>query len=322
MIEIAKNILEHYSLDELGKLQLIISKLKEEKKARLEAAPTLYKFANEILQFIASNMSEHYLESNKLSFKHLIKYLGEGKIIEDINVRDIEGFKIYLKKSCSKGYIVYFRNLKASFNRAVDWDYISINPFNKVKIPQQQKNKPIFLCRSELQNILDCTERTFLKNIFIFAFNSGCRIGEIVSLKWSNIDFDKELITIGDASFTTKSKKQRIIPFTLEMKNLLLKMKPKANKYYDLIFCKENGFPFATDYISKLFKDAVRNAGMGNEIHFHTLRHSFGSNLASRGVPINDIKELMGHSSITTTQIYIHSNMEGLRNGISKLNLA
>ena len=322
MTELTKNIFEECSYDELEKVQLLLSEIRKEKKARLESAPTIFKFTNESLEFISANMSKHYLDSNILSFRHLKKFFGEEKNIEQLTVKDIEDFKIHLRRTCPKGYIVYLRNLKASFNRAEDWDYISQNPFNKVKIPQQQRNKPLFLSRSELQIIIDHCEKYFLKEIIIFAFNSGCRIGEIVSIKWSNIDFEKEIITVGDSKFTTKGKKQRFLPFTLEMKNLLKKMKTAANKNFDIIFCKENGFPFATDYISKLFKDAVRAAGLSEDIHFHTLRHSFGSNLGSKGVPINDIKELMGHSSITTTQIYVHTNLENLRKGISKLNFS
>ena len=106
------------------------------------------------------------------------------------------------------------------------------------------------------------------------------------------------------------------------MKNLLNTMEIAANKNFDFIFCKDNGFPFDKDYISKLFKDAVRAVGVSEDIHFHTLRHSFGSNLGSKGVPINDIKELMGHSSISTTQIYVHTNLENLRKGVAKLDLS
>jgi len=83
------------------------------------------------------------------------------------------------------------------------------------------------------------------------------------------------------------------------------------------VFAKSNHLPYNKDYVSSSFKMACRKAGMDTRIHFHTLRHSFASNLANMGVPIIVIKELMGHSDIRTTQHYLHLKMRNLANAVN-----
>lgn len=84
------------------------------------------------------------------------------------------------------------------------------------------------------------------------------------------------------------------------------------------MFCKVSGERYTGDHISQSFKRACKAAGFDDAIHFHSLRHSFASNLVQKGVPLYTIKELLGHSSISTTEIYSHLNLETLREAIAK----
>jgi site-specific recombinase XerD len=86
------------------------------------------------------------------------------------------------------------------------------------------------------------------------------------------------------------------------------------------VFSKSNGFPFRKEYVSKKFKNIIRKAGLAESIHFHTLRHSFVTNLIDRGAPINTVRDLAGHSSLAVTEIYCHSNLESLRNAVTRFN--
>jgi len=124
------------------------------------------------------------------------------------------------------------------------------------------------------------------------------RLGEIINLKWKNVNLATKIITVCDEEFITKGR-EKIIPV--------------GNSY---VFCKNNGEKFTGDYISQMFKRACKAAGMDSRIHFHTLRHSFASNLAQKGVSLYTIKELLGHSSISTTEIYSHLNIEALQKAI------
>jgi integrase/recombinase XerD len=84
------------------------------------------------------------------------------------------------------------------------------------------------------------------------------------------------------------------------------------------VFCKKDGSKYCGNYVSRKFKNACIAAEMNEAIHFHSLRHSFASNLVQKGVPLYTIKELLGHSSISTTEIYSHLNMDSLREAIKK----
>lgn len=322
MTESIKNMAEHYTLEEIKKLKNILDRVEKKKKQQLGNSTNIYKFSQEYKKYIKLTFSSKYLSSVNNSFKHLIKFFGEHKNLDELSVKEIEEFKFHLIKSAPKGFVVYMRTLKAAFNIAIEWKYITSNPFVKVKFKKGQKRKPEFITRDDLEKILNQTENKKMKDIFIFAFNTGCRLGEIAQLRWQNIDFRKNIIIIGDNLFTTKNEKQRIIPISKELLPILKELSKKTRKPQNYVFGRTNSFPFNSDYISRNFKKACRKAKLKEEIHFHTLRHSFASNLAIKGVPIIVIKELLGHSSITTTEIYSHTNIEALQSAVKQLKVA
>ena len=102
--------------------------------------------------------------------------------------------------------------MNAAFSKAVDWNYIELNPFKKVKMPKIPKHHPLFITKEELQLIIDM-DREFLKNIFYTGFYTGMRLAEILNMKWSWINFNIDTITAKcTEEFITKSKKERNIP--------------------------------------------------------------------------------------------------------------
>lgn len=141
------------------------------------------------------------------------------------------------------------------------------------------------------------------REIIITGFHTGLRLNEIVN-DWKNANLNTRIITVGDENFTTKGRNQRYVPISGELYNLLLQ-KHSNRKIFklnnDYIFCKENGELYTGSYFSKVFKKACRAAGINNAIHFHSLRHSFASNLVQNEVSLYTIKELLG-TSITTTK--------------------
>jgi integrase/recombinase XerD len=91
---------------------------------------------------------------------------------------------------------------------------------------------------------------------------------------------------------------------------------PITNPY---VFYRINGIKLNEDFVSRNFKKVVRQVGLSDDIHFHTLRHSFASNLVQKGISIYSVKELPGHKNIVTTMIYAHLNRESLFKAISCL---
>ncbi|MCZ6702894.1 MAG: tyrosine-type recombinase/integrase [Ignavibacteria bacterium] len=320
MQEILRNIEEDFSLEEIIRLQSLLNNIKLTKEEELKESETVFKFSIDYLKMIEYTFSEKYYSSIQTTFNHLIKFFGEDCLVVSIRPKDAESFKQHIMKSAPKGYLVYLRNLKAAFNRALTWELISINPFAKIDIKKNQKRKPDFINCSELHQILGNVKNHKLKKLYVFAFYTGSRLGECVSLKWKNIDSKESLIVIGDDDFVTKSKKVRTIPIANEIQDFLMAGYSITKNKNSYIFSKSNGFPFRKEYISKIFKKAVIDSGINKKIHFHSLRHSFATNLVLAGAPITVVSELMGHSSILVTQIYAHTDLSAMRTAVAKFN--
>ena len=325
MDEVLRNISER----DLEKLKMLFSIISEnEQKNNV----TLRVFTNEYSDMIKQNRSKAYSVSVCSSFKHLTEFFGHGKSIQSIALKDVEQFVLYLQRKVKKGFRVYYRTIKAAFNKAKDWGYIKENYFQKVKLPKKQQVNPVFINSDELQAISNKVNNKTVRNIIVFAFYTGMRLNEIVNMRLKNVDLQNKIITVGDESFTTKGRNQRFIPISEEaekaIENLELRIQNEKKKIISIkslnyntnyVFCKSNGEQFTGDYISKRFKMACKAVGVDQSIHFHSLRHSFASNLVQKGVPLYTIKELLGHSSISTTEIYSHLNMDSLREAIKKL---
>ncbi len=293
---------------------------------------------------------------NFLKPQRLIKSIGL-KETEDF-ISDLQTKVKTVSHSASRGgegYRVYVRTLKAAFNKAVEWGYVRENYFLKVKLPKKQKLNPEFISSDQLLAICGQLRNKVVRDVVVFAFYTGMRLDEIVNLRWKNVELQKRIITVGDNEFVTKGREQRFVPIGEEVMevlsgiyahlghrqggenpNVLLKggenpplplqggenphlyrlMRGEKMQY---VFCKNNGMKYTGGYFSKHFKKACQAAGISKGIHFHSLRHSFASNLVQQGVSIYKIKELLGHSSITTTEIYSHLNIDSLREAISKL---
>ena len=312
-------ILKNISVDDLEKLRVLLSIIPGNEQKN---TVTLRVFTNEYSNMIKQNRSKAYSVSVNSSFKHLTEFFGYGKTIQSIGMKEVEQFVLYLQRKVKKGFRVYYRTIKAAFNKAKDWGYVKENYFQKVKLPKKQQVNPVFINSDQLLVICDHLKNETIKDIVVFAFYTGMRLDEIVNLRLKNVDLQNKVITVGDDCFTTKGRNQRFIPISDETLGTILSQQKRKkvipiNKAY--LFCKDDEKRFTGDYISKRFKLACKTAGADPSIHFHSLRHSFASNLVQKGVPLYTIKELLGHSSISTTEIYSHLNMDSLREAIKKL---
>jgi integrase len=184
---------------------------------------SLIDFRAEYVKFIGQTYSKKYLSSIELSFRQLLNHTNDISL-KKISVRLAQEFLSMTYKRTEKSAELYLRTLKAAFNRAVDWGYISDNPFRKAKLPKSQKTYPIFINVSELDKILEHTKKKELKGLYIVAFNTGMRLGELTNLKWENIDLEGKMIIVkNDTSFTTKSRKDRIIPMSKKVLEIFQK---------------------------------------------------------------------------------------------------
>jgi len=355
MEEILKNI----SVNDLEKIKLLLSIIPVNETKEIV---TLRVFIDEYCNLIKQNRSKAYYTSVECAFKHLTDYFESRDSIKAIELKDVEKFMTYLQQKVKRGYRVYYRTLKAAFNKAVEWSYVKENYFHKVKLPKKQQANPVFINSNQLLAISKQIKIEVIKDFVVFAFYTGMRLNEIINLTWQNVNLLERIITVGDENFITKSRNQRYIPICEEVFEILKRIENPKFRHFGsaqckimnekqkenqkirsiklvgdastsssasselrlsmtngFVFCKKDGSKYCGNYVSRQFKNVCKTAGMDQSIHFHSLRHSFASNLVQKGVPLYTIKELLGHSSISTTEIYSHLNMDSLREAIKKL---
>lgn len=327
------NILNKLSVEDVEKLKILFS-LNVNSNASVKDAVTLRVFCDEYKSLIEQTRTKNYYRSVETALNHLTEYFGLQRPINSLSHKDIEQFVTHLQQHVKKGYRVYYRTLKAAFNKAIDWQYVDVNHFVKIKLPKKQKLNPLFITEQELEHVLNKIDVDVVRDVVVFGYYTGLRLSEIVNLKWKNVDLNSNVIVVGDEMFETKGKNQRYVPICDEVSGVVESRTPscvlptprrtsleKGEKdSVGYVFAKADGGRYTGDYFSKRFKKACRDAGLNEAYHFHSLRHSFASNLAQRGVSIYVIKDLLGHSSISTTEIYSHLNVDSLREAVGKLN--
>jgi site-specific recombinase XerD len=296
--------------------------LKEEKKIK---PITLKEFKSEYERYSITTKSFGYVDSIKVSLRLFVEFIGDCRL-KKIDSRIVEKFLLSRYAISKHGAALYHRTLKAAFNTALRWNYISENPFIKVKLPKLPKKLPLFISEYELQLILKEVNSVTIRNMILLSNDTGMRLGEVVNLRWKNVDLQQKIIQVSNSDdFQTKSKQDRIIPLTNRLYDILIKRAPNIftlKNNNDLVFLTKNKVKFNQDYVSKKFKTAVRDLGLNEGYKFHTLRHSYATNLVNSGASLFVVQHLLGHADLKTTQIYSHLKQQNLFDAVDLLNKA
>ena len=167
------------------------------------------------------------------------------------------------------------------------------------KIPNMKKDQklPIILSKSEIEQMIDSTKNLNHRIIIMAGYSGGLRVSEIVSLKWNDIDFNRNVIHIKLA----KGKKDRIVMLSAKLKHWLDELDPDKEGY---VFKTIRGEKYKTRTIQKIMKNAAEKSGIRKRVTPHTLRHSFATHLLENGTDLRYIRDLLGHSDVRTTLIY------------------
>jgi integrase len=221
-----------------------------------------------------------------------------GKNIQDITTWQIEKYKTERKKQFKPASVNReLALLKHMLPKAVEWKKLKENPANKsVKFFKGAVNRVRFLMPDEIQILLTNCDG-FLKPIVTVALHTGMRRGEILNLKWEQVNFEQGIITILD----TKNSERKDIPMDETVKATLQGLDRRG----EFVFRNKAGMPFNTMIIHYSFHSALDRSGI-TDFRFHDLRHTFASNLVMAGVKIEKVQKLMGHKMIAMTQRYAH----------------
>lgn len=239
---------------------------------------------------------------------------------KNVNLRtltqhDFERFRASrIKKGNSKSTVNrYLQLMGKMFNLAIEEGYLEENPARKVK-PFSEKDtlKERILTEKEEEKLMENCSDT-LKPIIAVALNTGMRRAEILGLKWENVDFQAKRIRVEK----TKNGRVRFIPINDDLFKQILNLKSENGQSAFVFFNPATKKPFLD--MKTPFKRACRISGIEG-LRFHDLRHTFATRLAEKGIIMRDIRDLLGHFSVTVTERYAHSNDEQMRKAVDVLN--
>ena len=244
--------------------------------------------------------------------EHLKEFFGTERQLTEITPADIEGYKLSRKAKVSGSTVNReLALLKRMFNLALNWDlFFDVNPVRKVKF-FREFNVGLRVVSPEEEEKLLRTATPCIQDVIRFALNTGLRIGEIFSLRWPDVDSENNVLNI----LAPKTQKIRAVPINGEARKVL--------EYWAL--GRRNEFAFYNPETGKPFVDldagfalACKKAGIEG-VTWHTLRHTFASRLVNRGVDIVTVQQLLGHSTVTVTMRYTHTNLDSKRAAVAKL---
>jgi integrase len=206
----------------------------------------------------------------------------------------------------------YLALLKKMFNLAIDWGYLDTNPVKKVQLFSEKDNLvERILGDVEEQRLLDeCADH--LRPIVKTALHTGMRRGEILNLKWDQVDLRKRSIRVEK----TKSGKNRHVPINDDLHEEFSRLKKLNGNSIYVFLNPKTGQPIKE--VKTAFNAAKRRADIQG-LRFHDLRHTFASRLIEMGADIITVKDLLGHHSVVVTQRYTHSSSDQKMNAVQKL---
>ncbi len=172
---------------------------------------------------------------------------------------------------------------------------------------KREKKLPVILSKEEIERLISSTKNMNHRLIIQVGYSAGLRISEIINLQWQDIDFDRNLIHLKRA----KGKKDRIVMLSLKVKESMMNLTPNKKGY---VFLTNRDGKYTQRTIQKVIENAATKVGIRKRITPHTLRHSFATHLLENGTDIRYIRDLLGHSDISTTLIYTKVSNKNIRN--------
>ncbi|WP_367912444.1 tyrosine recombinase XerC [Bacillus pumilus] len=257
------------------------------------------------------------------------------EFVRFMNVQGIDGFeevsyqdtRIYLTEAYEKGLTRRTISKKVSALRSfykflLREQLVKENPFLLVSLPKQDKRIPSFLYEEELKELFtvsDVSTPLGQRNqaILELLYATGMRVSELCSLKESDLDLSMDTVLVHG-----KGSKQRYVPFGSFAHEALityledgrLKLKAKGNDRADAyVFLNQRGAPLTDRGVRFILTELMKKASGTLHIHPHMLRHTFATHLLNEGADLRSVQELLGHSNLSSTQVYTHVSKDSLR---------
>ncbi|AZZ58520.1 site-specific tyrosine recombinase XerD [Riemerella anatipestifer] len=285
-------------------------------------------FAN-ALKF-EKNLSNNTIDAYTRDIKKL-QYFAENKLNDtsalDISYEQIQEYLYQISKNYTneRSQSRWISSIKAFFKFLHEDELRADNPARLLETPKLGLYLPDTLSFEEIESLIEAIDKTTSlgkrnHTIIETLYGCGLRVSELVELKISNLNFEEEFIIVDG-----KGGKTRLVPlaqYTAKLiKDYLLEVRSEIKinpKHSDILFLNRRGSKLTRVMVFIIIKDLALQANIKKNISPHTFRHSFATHLLKNGADLRYIQEMLGHSSITTTEIYTHLDNEDLRETIMK----
>jgi len=271
------------------------------------ARVTLAQFGQQYMDYAKANKRSWIRDEQIMTQLNLA--LGTT-MLSDIGALQIERYKLdRLKESVSPATVNReVALLKHMFNLAEHWQlFFGRNPVKGVKFLDEDNLQTRSLSEAEEEKLIQCCS-PYLQDLVVFAINTGLRHGEILNLKWGEVDLEHATIKM----MVRKNRRMLEVPLNdaaLKVVNGWLGMRRCEYVFYN----PETGGQWKDLWLG--LKKACRKAGL-KDVTWHTFRHTFASRLTRNGADLVTVKELLGHSSVSVTMRYAHTNRDAKKRAV------
>ncbi len=278
---------------------------------------------------IERGLSENSVVNYELDIHKLINYITSYQLeLSPVTIAktDIQQFIYEIAKVMhERSQARIISGLRGFFDYLIFEDYRSDNPMDLIESPKIGQKLPDTLNISEIDQItamIDFNKAEGERNLTIIEtlYSCGLRVSELTNLKISDLYFEEGFIAI-----TGKGNKQRLVPIAEHTENLItnylngsrmhINCKPE---HLNTLFLNRRGNGLTRAMIFTIVKQLVKLAGIEKNISPHTFRHSFATHLLENGADLRAIQQMLGHESITTTEIYMHVDRKHLAETLEK----
>lgn len=278
---------------------------------------------------LEQSLSDNSIEAYSHDIELLMQYLdsiNHSKLLKDISQENIESFLAHLYdlglSANSQARIL--SGIKKFYTYLIQEKLVTENPTQLISSPSIGRHIPDVLSYEEICSMINCIDLSQPfghrnKAIIELMYGCGLRVSEVTSIKISNIYVEDEFIRIFG-----KGDKERLIPIspsTIKTLYLYIDGERKSqninSKHTDTLFINRRGSGLSRQMIFLIIKDLAEKAGIKKNIGPHTIRHSFATHLLEGGADLRAVQQMLGHSSISTTEIYTHISDQYLREVIT-----
>lgn len=265
--------------------------------------------------------------SYRRDLKKVIAFLRARNLTDWVDVKE-EDLKDYIASMGEQHFAAAtisrnIASIKALFHFMAQEGIVKKDITDGLKAPKIEKKMPEILTMDEVIRLLEQPSGNSHKEIrdkamLELLYATGIRVTELITLKVSDVNLPMSFIICRDAH------KERVIPFGKAAKEALVRYLTEAreqmieDKSSDILFCNFSGAPMSRQGFWKLIKFYAKKASITADITPHTLRHSFAAHLVENGADLRSVQEMLGHSDISTTQIYANMNHNRIREVYAK----